>query len=529
MLRKRTNLRLILLFIICLMVLSASCQDNNLPSGNDGKYKKTAYPDVLKITRCLYFGDSADNQELKEEFLKVFHEKTGIKLEVFYPPRTNYMEKVNLMIASGELNGIVNFFSPSNIIKAVNDNTIEPLDDYLKDNENWNSMPEEYRNLYIVNGKIYGISAGYEGSFFTRSFRKDWLDNLGMKVPETADELLEVARAFTVDDPDGNGIDDTYGLTSSKFWNLQDIFQAFGVKLGNTGENPITWDPATGLWQDSMLKPEMADALAYIKKLYDSGYLDASFLTNQGNNMRENLWTGKAGSTFYWVTHACRQAVAEMKNTIPEAKWVEIPALKGKRTQQLNNRVMGGLIYVLVKGTNQPRETVNTFIDMLFDKDIFLLLKHGIEGKTFRQEDNTVIVMINPETGKPYETSGLTNEMPQFNRFNFPWCYDGTREEIQASLDVIKLEEQLLKEGLDKNLIFDIYKAAYDSPLSNEFSKKSTDMEKIFERETSMAILGEKTIDRALEDYRLAMKELGADLMLREANEAIGKTGWQTY
>ena len=42
--------------------------------------------------------------------------------------------------------------------------------------------------------------------------RKDWLDNLGLEVPTTPEELLAVAEAFTYDDPDGNGVDDTYAI-----------------------------------------------------------------------------------------------------------------------------------------------------------------------------------------------------------------------------------------------------------------------------------------------------------------------------
>ena len=45
--------------------------------------------------------------------------------------------------------------------------------------------------------------------------RQDWLDNLGLDMPETFEEFKEVMRAFTEDDPDGNGVDDTYGFVSS--------------------------------------------------------------------------------------------------------------------------------------------------------------------------------------------------------------------------------------------------------------------------------------------------------------------------
>lgn len=489
----------------------------------------TEFPDVLKITRCLYFGDTNENSELKKEFMKEFREKTGINLEVIYPPRTNYMQKVNLMISSGELDGIVNFFSTYNIMEAAENGTIEPLNEYLKDNANWNGMPEQQRNLYAIDGKIYGISAGFEWNSFTRSFRKDWLDRLGLAVPETVEELFEVARAFTEDDPDGNNIDDTIGLTSSRYWNLQDIFQAFGARLNNTGDMSIAWDPDSGVWQDSMLKPEMAAALQYIKELYESGYLDPGFLTNEGSNMRENLWTGKAGSAFYWAMHAYRQAATEMKSTIPEAQWVEVPAIKGTHTERLNSRVLAGLPYVLVKDTKQPKENVNTFVNMLFDSEIHNMLLHGIEGKTFRYDDNRIIIMINPDTGKPYKTPGLIHEMPQFDRFTYPWCYDGTEQEIEESLNYFTIEKEMIEEGLANNLIYTLDEFCYDAPISPEFTVKGSEMKKVFDEETSMAILGEKSIPQALSDYRARMRKLGGDKVLEEANAAIGKEPTQKY
>lgn len=535
-----------ILWVAAVLFLFSACNDSRQQTGGGGKKKGTegtqayspvpadkslpnGYPDVLKITRCLYFGDSSENADLKESFIQAFYEKTGIRLQITSPPRTNYMEMITLMIASGELDGLVNFFSASNVLDAIENNTIEPLNEYLAENANWNAMTESYRNLYSLNGKVYALSAGFEGSTFTRSFRKDWLDRLGMETPQTTDELFEAARAFTEDDPDGNGLDDTIGLTSSRLWNLQDIFQAFGARLNNTGEMSITWDPVSGVWQDSMLKPEMADALAFIKRLYDAGYLDPDFITNEGSNMRERLWTGKAGSSFYWAMHAYRQATTEMQDNLPEAKWAEVTALRGSQTEMLNSRVMGGLLYVLVKGTAQPKETVNTFFNMMFDKEMTFMLRYGMEGKTFRWEDNRIIIMTNPANGKPFETPGLIQEMPQFDRVAYPWCYDGSSREIQENLKLIDTERQMIEEGLADHSLFLVDKMVYDVPVSKEFTIKSAAIKKLFEDEVFMAILGEKPIRQALEDYRTKMRSLGGDKVLKEANAAIGKEPNQKY
>jgi putative aldouronate transport system substrate-binding protein len=44
-------------------------------------------------------------------------------------------------------------------------------------------------------------------------FRQDWLDKLGLKAPGNYRGFVQVAKAFTEQDPDGNGQNDTYGIT----------------------------------------------------------------------------------------------------------------------------------------------------------------------------------------------------------------------------------------------------------------------------------------------------------------------------
>ena len=59
--------------------------------------------------------------------------------------------------------------------------------------------------------------------------RKDWLENVGMEMPTTWEDLYNVAHAFTYDDPDGNGVKDTYGLTGDGMGTLRYFFSSTGV------------------------------------------------------------------------------------------------------------------------------------------------------------------------------------------------------------------------------------------------------------------------------------------------------------
>ncbi len=536
---KKTIIRIITIFtcIAIISTLAIACTKEEAESEKETTKttaqpaaEKTGKPDVLELTRCLYFGDVSDNPDLKEEFMVEFEKKTGQKLKVNALPRNGYMEKVNLMLTSGELKGLVSVFTPSDIIKAMEDGVADYFDDYLKDNANWNKFPKEYREAFKYEDKIYAITAGYVGDYFTRSIRKDWLDHLGLKVPETVDELYDVAKAFTENDPDNNGKNDTGGLSAAGTWNLGDIFQAFDARLDNTSSGSITWDPKEDAWVDSMLKPEMIDALYFLKRLYDNKYLDNEFLTNSGNNMREKIYTGVYGSTFYWSMFGYNTCINNMKKNFPQVEFVEVPAIKGKRTEKLNHRVMSGIAYILIKDTKQPKETVNAFVDLILcDKDAHFMARYGIENKTYKWEGNTVVLQINPATGKVYDAAGLSGIMPEFDMDKYPVINDGTPEERQHSLELIEIKNKMTADAIQKNLLFDVPSAKYDSPVSTTFSNTKVDYLKLYEEVISSVVTGRATPEDAVKAYREKMRALGADKILEEANAAIGKKPTMKY
>ena len=148
---------------------------------------------------------------------------------------SDYFDKIGLDIISGDLPDVF-CCTPTQLVELVKNDRIADL----------TTVFEEYasdRTKTIVaadpigfdsgkfDGKLYGISQlhfGYISSIVQIYVRQDWLDNLGLSAPTTYDELYEVCRAFTYDDPDGNGIDDTYGFALyKKFDYLNQFFNGF--------------------------------------------------------------------------------------------------------------------------------------------------------------------------------------------------------------------------------------------------------------------------------------------------------------
>jgi len=68
---------------------------------------------------------------------------------------------------------------------------------------------EMLKSITSPDGKIYGYPnisfSNTSGGTYASYINKTWLDNLGLEMPTTWDELVTVLRAFKEQDPNGNG------------------------------------------------------------------------------------------------------------------------------------------------------------------------------------------------------------------------------------------------------------------------------------------------------------------------------------
>lgn len=171
----------------------------------------------------------------------------------------------------------------------------------------------------MIDGKLYGIPKRPSISYVTTWIRQDWLDALKLDKPKTLDELMRVATAFTKNDPDGNGKDDTYGITGSGLNTFSPIFGAFGVGM------PGTTYVKKGRLVNSLYDPDMTAALAFIKNMMDQGLVDPDILSYSGQVAADKLYEGKAGISFVSFVYLTSPAnLPKVTAVHPNAKWVQI-------------------------------------------------------------------------------------------------------------------------------------------------------------------------------------------------------------
>lgn len=158
----------------------------------------------------------------KNSMVDLAAEKLGIKMETILlgGDAGNYDTKLRLALTgSEELPDVFPVYGTQMIADMIESGKVKAIDEDIE-----KYMPDRLKEIYdkypqtfypvIKDGKTYGIACT---PFLTEGqvmiIRQDWLDKLGLKAPATMDEFEEVIRAFTEQDPDGNGKKDTYGFT----------------------------------------------------------------------------------------------------------------------------------------------------------------------------------------------------------------------------------------------------------------------------------------------------------------------------
>ncbi len=147
-----------------------------------------------------YLGDDGSyNSAASTLYIK---ELTGITIEFHEIDMFSYSEKFNLMLASGSYTDLFTGLGTYTAEQAWLDDVIIDMTDYVE-----NSMPVRSALIeafglgaddYNEDGRILGIKGIALGAQAPRglTIRADWLEELQMDMPQTYDELHEVALAM---------------------------------------------------------------------------------------------------------------------------------------------------------------------------------------------------------------------------------------------------------------------------------------------------------------------------------------------
>ncbi|MCY9656631.1 extracellular solute-binding protein [Paenibacillus chondroitinus] len=344
-----------------------------------------------KITVSIYDRNAVPEGEgtiTNNRWTKWINENAPVQVEFIPVPRSNSIEKFNVMFASGGAPDLIMEFSNPYMKDLASKGQIIPLEDAIsKYSTTYKKMFQENQNIQKLtkfNGKTYffGRTTPFTSNHFLM-IRKDWLDKLKLPMPTTTEEYLKVAKAFTDQDPDGNGKKDTLGTT---FWDVDYFFQ-----LGQASDELMPMSSITSyhLLNDQYTRTwdrPKAD-LAFKKSLYDAGAVDKDIFADKTGAKAQQDWVnGKLG---IWGSGGLEGAsiyttYESFKKNNPNAEVAILPLPKSEFGQfspaaNPNMQFVAG-----INATAKNVEAVVKYVDWLMSPDVQKTLMFGVEGVHYK-------------------------------------------------------------------------------------------------------------------------------------------------
>jgi putative aldouronate transport system substrate-binding protein len=380
----------------------------------------------------------------------------GKKLKITWVPNADYNDKTNVMLASDKMPQImvIQGDKSSSFIRAAQAGAFWDLTDKLDKYPNLKNRDAQGTRNSSINGKIYGL---YRIRPLLRSavvLRKDWLEKVGLKLPETVDDLYEVAKAFTEKDPDGNGKKDTYGLIIPKWPAVNYASDSPYDVIETWFGAPNGWGERGGKLVPGFDTEEFITANKFVKKMIDEGLINADYATLDTGKWTAPFVQGKGGILID-VNLRGPELLDLFKEKDPNDfdKVAMVGNLKRSDGQKFSLPFKGynGVIAVSRQSvqTQEQLDQVLTVLDKMASDQGKILVSNGIEGRNFKvvngqaerinQEDAKVKAIQN-DLDKAFVQLGTTASI---GIGAYQWAYPDKPQQ-----DNMKLREELVQEDL---------------------------------------------------------------------------------
>ena len=298
------------------LAVLAGCGSKNEASSPDYELKNVKFP--LKDTKTLKFMTSSSTLAPKDPneklILKRLEKETGVHID-WTNYQSDFAEKRNLDISSGDLPDAIHNDNASDVdlMNWAKKGVIVPVEDlidkYMPNLKKVLDEKPEYKAMMTApDGHIYSfpwieeLGQGKESIHSVNDMawiNKEWLDKLGLKMPQTTDELVDVLEAFKTKDPNGNGKADEIPISFVNGAGNEDfklLFGAFGagdnddhLVVGNDGKVDFTAD-----------NDDYKEAIKFMRKLQEKGLIDKEAFEQDWNTYLAKGSENKYGVYFTW-------------------------------------------------------------------------------------------------------------------------------------------------------------------------------------------------------------------------------------
>ena len=476
-----------------------------LPIVDDGDYSFSLFVD----------GTLETDEPMMWPILK---EQTGVDVELQMFAYDIAQEKYSLALGAGNYADCIGGWclSQSDVLTyGVDMGIFVPLEDYFAE---YCPKITEVLELDGVreamtapDGHIYSIPYAIEAPLvdYNPYINTRWLENVGMEMPTTTEELRAVLKAFKEQDANGNGDPNDEIPLSGSPENLH-----LGYLAGYFG---CSIDDATGLTMegDQLVFGATSEAykegIKYLASLYAEGLIDPELFTQDNS-----IWKGRGSEDKYGVCimYASSDIVPYAAGEKPE--WEPLPVLKSEGvdnpvwlkdtygTTVLRNQV------VITDNAEHP-EIICRWWDNFFELDNYVMSQNGDFDKVVTKHDDGTYTKI--------DTSTLSEE--DQTKYNWGNLWPQSLPKYGPAGFKIKEEVEAYQETPPRDALYEPYLTEYcipdewpDLDTSEELSELQTSIKDYLSDRQAKWVAGVVDIEADWDSYLAQLDALNLDRYL---------------
>ncbi len=421
-------------------------------------------------------------------------------------------EAFNLMVASSDyldILGVMNYYS-TGAEGAIEDGVIIDIYDALQELapnywERLSASSDDFLQMVTDSGQMGSIAQllmdkGSEN--MGPIIRKDWLDNLGLDVPKTYDELHEALLAMK----------NEYGAVSYLTADGNDIDLASGFNITPGGYNLVEGEIVSAFDTEAY-----KEYLQMIAQWYSEGLFNDDFYNDSLNDMRSDM----ANDMVSFIDGSAEN-MGEVYDYNRENTSMELVAMRYP-TQTEEYDVHVGQTGTIIKNSDTwsistacgDIEPLMKLVNWLYSDDAYYVYNWGTEGETYTIDSN----------GDPQWTDLVINN-PDYNYMFASYLYASGVGSVYypGVYDMSKSHYNYRPEQLEAyDLYMELSDGAYNVPnyVSTsmtleeqlEYNSYATDMQTYYEQVILQLITGTMSFDE-WDSFVETLHTMGLDRMV---------------
>lgn len=437
------------------------------------------------ISWCSHDGMAPENGQT--EWDAEYEKMTGIKLEHTYVTGNEYNSKIEMDYAADTVPDVFDL-SSTYYSKYIAEGAIADLTDLVHESGLYDQVDESLWEQVSYNGRIYGVPKEVPQACGTY-MRKDWLDRLGLEVPTTYEEFINVLEQFRDNIPECQVPYTAPGLVTAQY--IPDFYQ--GAYCG--------FVKVDGKWVDGMQEANMANALQNMQDAYKAGLLDMESITNTTATARDAWNSGNTGAFCYWTGNWGQQLTEQLQKNVPDAEVICIPAIAGA------NYLYSTPTVHVINGRLSDEEIAQVFkyfINYMHDGgEGQVLFELGVEGVHWEQNGDHVKML--PSLSDPTVTLNKAYVLPS-SRITELQVDDKKMDYVKAYTDSLAVTDACAK-------------AQYFQPVSTTYNVCAADLITIRENTVAEIVTGSVSVEEGLQNYKEQVAALNMDQIITEMNQ----------